>query len=140
MRWTLPAAVVPSAPTHPLSWWVGWTLLLASFVAGAIIGLFSHRDDFLGGYHAYGRRMVRLGHIALAALGIVNVVYAISPWPVPHLREAQVASALFIAGGILMPAVCFLSAWRKPFRHLFALPVLLLLGAVVLTLVCGGSP
>ena len=36
---------------------------------------------------------------------------------------AGVASALLCAGAVLMPAVCALSAWRRPLRHLFALPV-----------------
>ena len=33
-----------------------------------------------------------------------------------------------------MPTVCFLSSWRKPFRHLFFVPVVLLVGGVVLIL------
>ncbi len=40
-----------------------------------------------------------------------------------------------IVGAITMPTVCFLSAWREPFRHFFFIPVSLLLGGVVLTLI-----
>jgi hypothetical protein len=50
-----------------------------------------------------------------------------------------VASACFVAGGIAMPAICFLSAWRRPFRHLFAFPVIALVTAVVLTYLGGMS-
>jgi hypothetical protein len=35
-----------------------------------------------------------------------------------------VASAGFIVAGIGMPLCCFLTAWREPFRHFFAIPVL----------------
>ena len=71
-----------NAPTHAINWLVGWWLVLAAFATGAAIGLFFHRPDFLGGYDAFRRRILRLGHIALAALGMLNVIYAISPWPV----------------------------------------------------------
>jgi hypothetical protein len=37
-----------------------------------------------------------------------------------------------IAGSVLMPVACFLTAWRPGLRHLFPLPVLLLGGAAAL--------
>ena len=126
-------------PAHVLSWWAGWSLLLASFVAGAWIGLHHHREGFLGGYGTFRRRMVRLGHISMAALGIVNVLFALSPWPPIGTWQADLGGLLFVLGGVLMPTVCFLSAWRQPLRHLFALPVSALLAAVVLTLLGGGA-
>src|SRR6185436_7615620 len=63
---------------HALNWYAGWGLILAAFVSGAGIGLFFHRDDFWGGYTSFRRRIVRLGHIALAALGMINLLFAIS--------------------------------------------------------------
>ena len=124
-------------PTFPLNWQAGWLLVLASFLTGAVIGLAFHRDDFLGGYGSFRRRLVRLGHIALAALGLMNVVFALSPWPVPGSWPATAASFCFIAGGATMPAACFLTAWRAGFRHVFAVPVMALTGAVVFTLIGG---
>src|SRR5262245_5104892 len=118
---------------HPLNWYVSWSMILAAFVSGAGVGLFFHRDDFLGGYTSFPRRLLRLGHIALAALGMMNVLFALSPLPANALTQA--ASLCFIAGGISMPATCFLTAWRKPFRHLFFVPVISLVSAVVLTLI-----
>src|SRR5436305_11679858 len=109
---------------HPLNWYAGWGLILAAFVTGAGVGLFFHRDDFLGGYAAFRRRVLRLGHIALAALGMLNVLYGLTPQPSgPPALPAQVASLGFIVGGIAMPAVCFLTAWRSGFRRLFFSPV-----------------
>ena len=128
-----------NAPTHVLNWHVGWWLVLAGFGTGAVIGLRFHQDDFLGGYNSFRRRLVRLGHIALAALGIMNVVFSSSPWPVAGTWSGTAASVLFVAGGISMPAACFLTAWREEFRHVFAVPVGALVLAVVFTIL-GGRP
>jgi hypothetical protein len=130
---SLPDAVL--CVPHPFNWAAGWGFVLAAFLSGAGIGMFFHRDGFLGGYASYPRRMLRLGHIALAALGMMNVLFALSPLPTG--RATSVASGLFLAGAVLMPAVCFLAAWRKPLRHLFFLPVAALVLAVVFTLVGG---
>lgn len=117
--------------SHQLNVIAGWSLILASLVSGAAIGLGFHREDFLGGYGSYRRRLLRLGHIALGALGLVNVVYGLSPTPG---GASGIAGALLLAGAIAMPAVCFLAAWRQPFRHLFFVPVTLLIAAVLLVL------
>lgn len=122
-----------NGPFHALNWHFGWLLVLAAFATGAVIGLSFHRDDFLGGYDSFRRRLVRLGHIALAALGLMNVVFALSPWPAPGSSSATAASICFVVGGAAMPAVCFLTAWREGFRHVFAVPVTALFLAVLLT-------
>ena len=122
---------------HPLNWYAGWTLVSLAFVTGALIGLGFHREEFLGGYQSLRRRMTRLGHIALAALGLMNVVYALSPWPLDGTWQASVAGVAFIVGGISMPTICFLTAWREPWRSLFFIPVVSLLTAVVATLLGG---
>lgn len=124
-------------PVYAVNWFAGWSMVLGAFLTGAGIGLFFHRDVFLGGYDSFRRRLLRLGHIALAALGLSNVLYSLAA-PLAHgYGIATAASASWIGGGILMPAVCFLTAWRPQFRHLFALPVTLLLAAVLATLVGG---
>jgi hypothetical protein len=124
--------VVDRTPmAHPLNFEVGWWFILAAFVTGAVIGLGFHREDYLGGYGSFRRRMVRLGHIALAALGGLNVLYGVSPLPATNGIIGSAPGALFVAGAIAMPSVCFLSAWRKPCRHLFFVPVSLLMGGVI---------
>lgn len=124
---------------HVHNWYFGWGLLLTGFITGAVIGLFFHRPDFLGGYTAFPRRILRLGHISQAALGMLNIIYGLSPWPAGSLWEAQAASICFIVGGISMPAVCYLTAWKEPFRHLFFIPVTSLILATIYTL-RGGPP
>src|SRR5438093_5771819 len=116
---------------HWHNWYFGWSLLLSAFITGAIIGLFFHRPEFFGGYDSFRRRIVRLGHISQAALGMVNVIYGLSPWPEVSLWEAHAASACFIVGGISMPVVCYLTGWKEPFRHLFFIPVTALVLAAI---------
>ncbi|HVT80199.1 MAG TPA: hypothetical protein VHM90_06035 [Phycisphaerae bacterium] len=114
---------------HAVNWYAGWWMLLAAFATGAVLGLFFWREDFMGGYAGWRRRLTRLGHIALAALGILNMVYGLAAIPVVGTWQASGASAGLILGGCTMPLVCFLSAWRMPLRHLFVIPVASLLGA-----------
>ena len=120
---------------HPLNWAFGWTWILLCFVSGAVIGLRFHERDLWGGYGSFRRRLARLGHISFAALGVLNVLFAFSP--LPHSAPVAVASICWIAGAVLMPVVCFLTAWRERFRGLFFLPVLALVTAVVLTILGG---
>lgn len=124
------------ALANPVNWYVGWWMVLAGFVSGAGLGLMFHREDFLGGYSSFPRRLLRLGHIALVALGLLNVIAATT---VPESTRAGGASVLFIVGGITMPLICFLTAWKRVFRNLFFIPVLSLMVAVVLVLI-GGVP
>lgn len=117
---------------HALNGVAGWYLLLASFVAGALVGLRFHREDLFGGYASFRRRLLRLGHVALAALGIVNIAYGLTP--VPAGGATTWPGTTLLAGSIAMPLVCFLTAWRSGFRHLFFMPVTLLVFAVALIL------
>jgi hypothetical protein len=109
-------------------------MILTAFVTGGILGLFFHDERFLGGYTSFRRRIVRLGHIALAALGMLNVLYGLSNPGPNDSGEARAASIAFIVGGVGMPAVCFLTGWREAFRYLFVIPVVALIVAVVFTL------
>jgi hypothetical protein len=112
-----------------MNWTAGWSLILTGFAGGVALGLFFHRPDFLGGYGSFRRRMLRLGHIACAALGMLNLIVSLSPQ----------SSPLLVAGGAMMPTVCFLTAWKEKCRHLFFLPVITLVAAVVLILIGGAK-
>jgi hypothetical protein len=117
-----------------MNWYFGWSLILSAFVTGTILGLFFYRDDFLGGYASFRRRMLRLGHVALAALGMINILYSLLPRASEPSPQTQIASLGFMIGGATMPVVCFLTSWRVRFRHLFILPVSALILAVLQTL------
>jgi len=119
--------------SHALT--VVWTGMLLGVVSGAVIGLYFHREDWMGGYSSFRRRLTRLGHISFFGLAFVNMAFAmtqhLSPLTGPWGMRALV---LFMAGAATMPLVCFLTAWKKPLRHLFFIPVGTVLGGVVLTL------
>jgi hypothetical protein len=122
---------------HAFNFTAGWWLILAAFASGAAIGLGFHHEEFLGGYGSFRRRLLRLGHIALAALGMLNVLYGLSPVSAGGSTRALLPGILLATGAVAMPLVCFLSAWRKPFRNLFFVPVVLLIAAVGLILQAG---
>ncbi len=126
------------AAVHPLNWYAGWILILTAFISGAGIGRFFHREDFWGGYTSFRRRLVRLGHIALAALGMLNVLFSVAT-PAGPSTSLRVASLLLLIGAVSMGSICFLTGWRESFRRLFFIPVTSLLLAVVLVLL-GGAP
>lgn len=109
---------------------------MLAFVTGAIIGLFFYQEDFLGGYDSFRRRILRLGHIAQAALGMMNVVAGNSQIAT-GADFNMIAQWGLIVGGISMPVVCFLSAWKPGFRHLFFIPVVSLIAAAVEILKAG---
>ncbi len=110
----------------------GWIAILGGIVSGAIAGLFFHRDDWMGGYNSYRRRMARLGHIAFAGLGFLNLAFAVTAGPMKLGEPAlKVASIAFIAGAVTMPTCCFLTAWRKFLRHLFPIPVAAILTGLI---------
>ena len=119
----------------------GWMAILAGVVAGAVIGLFFWRDDWMGGYDSWRRRLTRLGHISFFGLGLLNLMFAAT---VAQLSLGgsylRVASDGLVVGLIAMPVCCFLSAWRKPFRHLFPIPVLAVAVGVLAILIGGWRP
>jgi len=110
-----------------------WCWMLLGLLAGMVAGLLFHRDDWLGGYDSWPRRLTRLGHIAFLGTGLLNLAFALT---VAELGLGGLivwlASLLLMAGAATMPAVCYLAAWRKPLRHLFFIPVSSLLGGVAL--------
>ena len=111
-----------------------WCLILAGLLSGSVLGLFFHEEGWQGGYGSWRRRMMRLGHIAFFGTGLLNLAFGLT-LPAIGLKSAPVPSACLIAGAVTMPLVCFLSAWRKGLRHLFAVPVAgLILGAAGLLL------
>lgn len=110
----------------------GWGGFLAGGVSGALIGLFFHKDEWLGGYGSFRRRLVRLGHIACFGLGFINILFALScRGLVPTVWSGR-AGLLLIIGLGTMATTCFLTAWRPGFRHLFPLPA----GSTIIGIVC----
>src|SRR6186997_2966263 len=89
----------------------GWTGFLAGAVTGALMGLCFHRENWLGGYGSFPRRMLRLGHIACFGLGLINILFALTAVTLPLSPLARAASILLVVGMITMPTTCFLTSW-----------------------------
>ncbi len=103
---------------------IGWSLVVLGFASGALLGLRFHEEGMLGGYASWPRRLLRLGHVACIALGMLNLLLAATVPAAP--LSAAVALAL---GGFAMPAACLVAAFRPNWRALFVVPVALLLFA-----------
>lgn len=113
--------------------------MVVGVLIGMAIGVSSHKDDWAGGYPSYRRRMMRLSHIAAFALGMINVLFAVGfqfmiAAAISEGEQLGILTNLYdparialASGGILMPIVCLLAAWKKECRHLFPLPACCLL-------------
>lgn len=111
---------------------VGWLAVLLGVASGAAMGLLFHQETWAGGYGSFRRRMLRLGHISFFGIGFLNFFFAMTLAQV-SLPETwtRIASYGFLIAVITMPACCYLTAWKKPFRHLFPIPVLAVLTGVI---------
>ena len=106
-----------------------WIWILIGLGTGVALGALFARDDWLGGYASWPRRLVRLGHISFVGTGLLNVA---AHWTLTQMPPAPAAATAvrwaFVAGAVLMPAVCFLAAFAPRCRLLFAAPVVALGG------------
>ena len=128
----LASGTPPLAPSLHLVLVASWFGLLLGVLSGAVIGLFFHRDDFMGGYQSFRRRLARLGHISFFGLGFLNFFFVLTGALLAFSEaQARPAAVALLTGAATMPTVCFLTAWKKPFRHLFFIPV----GSVALGIV-----
>jgi hypothetical protein len=113
----------------------GWVCILASVAMGLWMGLKFQHEHWLGGYASLARRMVRLAHIALAALGVVNIEFARTVNELVLSRAViECISLSFMVAAVSMPVCCLLIA--KSFRRfeIFALPIGSLALALLLTI------
>ena len=117
----------------------GWTWMGMGVLSGAVLGTFFKREDFLGGYDAWKRRLVRLGHIAFFGTGMLCILMAgtlqrheATFRGGDGLWWAGIIATLLGAGSLLMPPCCALAAWRKGLTWSFVLPVALIGGAVTM--------
>lgn len=109
----------------PHNFFTGWFCFLLGAISGPLIGLRFHREDWLGGYQSFRRRLLRLGHIAFFGLGLINILFALSAGIAPAAPACfnRVASLMLAVGAVTMPLLCFLSAWKPAFRRAFFIPV-----------------
>lgn len=102
--------------------YAAWIGFLLGALAGATTGLFFDREEWLGGYADWHRRMVRLGHISLFGIGLLNLGFFLTVDTLGLQSGLGLPAWLLIVGAVTMPLVCYLSAFRRSFRHLFFVP------------------
>ena len=117
----------------------GWSSILLSVAMGLVMGIRFQNESWLGGYASLPRRMVRLAHIALAALGIVNIEFGRTAQQLALAGRAsggamRFAGAAFMVAGVSMPACCLAIAGRFRRFEIFAVPVGALFVALLLTI------
>jgi hypothetical protein len=111
-----------------------WIGILLGCLSGAAQGLYFHRQEWLGGYGSWPRRMLRLGHISFFGIALLNLAFVGTVMFLGGCAGVSPASWLFIGGAVGMPLFCYLSAVWTPFRHGFAIPVVCLTAAVLLVI------
>lgn len=114
---------------------LAWLWILLGFGSGMILGMFFHRENWLGGYASLPRRMYRLAHISFFGLGAVNLLFWLTAKEFPATGATLgLASGAFALGAVTMPLCCVVMAHWPKARLLFTVPVLCLLSGGVLTL------
>lgn len=111
---------------------LAWLWVLFGFASGFYLGLNFHREDWLGGYASFKRRLYRLAHISFFGLALVNLMFyfVARDFSLAEL-SVQVASWGFIVGAVSMPVCCVVMAHNAKFRSLFLIPVgSLMVGAI----------
>lgn len=107
---------------------VGWGLVTVGLVSGLALTPVFLRDSVGGGYASERRRLLRLGHIAFVALGMLNILAGMTA-PGEHL--------LLAAGAVGMGAGCLVSAFAGKVKYLlpvFAVMLIAGAGRIALTL------
>jgi cytochrome b561 len=112
-----------------LAAWVG---ILLGLLSGIPMGMLFHKENWLGGYDSWPRRLLRLGHISFFGIAFLNLAFVITAQytQLPD-RMLHWPSVLLIVAQYTMPAVCIMSAFWKPFRQLFFVPVISAVGGTL---------
>src|SRR5437588_6353866 len=98
------------SPFH-LNLLCAWLGILLGFLTGLVFGLFFHRENWLGGYGSFQRRMYRLCHISFFGLaGVKFMFYLTARELVLQGLPIEMASWAFIMGAVAMLLCCVLLA------------------------------
>jgi hypothetical protein len=101
-------------------------------VSGLGLGLVARHEAGWGGYGSFARRATRLAHVAAVMLPVIAGFYALllgmqsAPRPV-----AWLGVRLWIAGGLGLPLVLALAAWRPRWRFVLPVPALAVVGGAL---------
>jgi hypothetical protein len=115
---------------------VGWICMAVGIAGGLVLGLWSFDGpapvpDWIGDYASTSRRMIRLAHIALMALGIINILLARElPDLVLGPGTRHAVSLTMNIGNVFLPATLVAGALYTPLKYLMAVPALCVFYAI----------
>lgn len=115
-----------------LNIYAAWIGFLLGCLAGITSGLFFHREQWLGSYTSWPRRLTRLAHISFFGIGLLNLSFALTCRTLKIESGVAVSSVLLVVAAITMPLICYLSAWKMFFRNIFFIPALSATSAIAL--------
>jgi len=115
---------------------LAWFWILAGILSGLGMGFFFQKEEWLGGYASFRRRLYRLGHISFFGLALLNLAFVFT------VRSEALSGPLvmfaswgFLIGAISMPLCCLTVAIVPKLRlALFSIPVTSLFLATAATL------
>ena len=117
---------------------VGWTTTALGVGTGLVLGLWSFDGPlevpgWIGAYGETSRRLVRLGHIALIGLGILDILLARElARTALGARAKRVASVSMILGNVFLPLTLFAAGAFRPAKYLMSFPASCVFVALVL--------
>jgi hypothetical protein len=121
---------------------IGWTWIALAMVSGLILGSFAFGGPLpapkrFADYAGLPRRLLRLSHISLLALGALNLLYAREAVDL-EAGLARRIGGLLLWGSVLLPLTLALGAFIPETRLLAGIPaVLLTVGAVSMAFAVG---
>ncbi len=114
---------------------LAWLWVVLGCGGGFGLGTGFHREEWLGGYASFKRRLYRLAHISFFGLAILNLMFYFTVRSCdPVSVGVLIAAWAFITGPVSMPACCLIMAHQTRLRGLFLVPVISLLTGGLLTL------
>jgi hypothetical protein len=131
----LRALTIMNTHSYELNLLLAWFWIAMGILSGMLLGIGFHREQWLGGYGSFRRRLYRLGHISFFGLALLNLGFFFTVRAVGiEAGLGAVGSWGFVLGALTMPFCCLVMAHRPSCYPLFAIPVLSLATAASATL------
>jgi hypothetical protein len=109
---------------------IGWLSLTLGVFSGLILGLWSFDGpvqvpNWIGNYEDTSRRLLRMGHISLFGVGILNILLAREfPWAALGKKGTGTAMTCMTFGNVFLPTLLFGAAIYRPIKYLLPFPAL----------------
>lgn len=106
-----------------------WAWMAVGIAIGACLGMFAFEGPLpeprvLTDYSSCNRRLLRLGHVAFIMLPLISMSYAEHIGATTLSPSTQVSAVVLCWIGMVgVPLVCVVSAFYRPIKYAFPVPV-----------------